>query len=141
MAEKTKSFSATGRRRTSVARVIITEGTGVVEINGLPFEEYLPTIPLQNELLAPFQAVKLVNKFDVKVVAKGGGIKGQAGAIKLGVARALILFNPELRGELKEAGLLRRDPRMKERKKPGQPGADRVKALNTFWLKEDIRAC
>ncbi len=123
MAEKTKSFSATGRRRTSVARVIITEGTGVVEINGLPFEEYLPTIPLQNELLASFQAVKLVNKFDVKVVAKGGGIKGQAGAIKLGVARSLILFNPELRGELKEAGLLRRDPRMKERKKPGQPGA------------------
>ena len=123
MAEKTKSYSATGRRRTSVARVIITEGSGNMEINGLPFEEYLPTIPLQNELLAPFQAVKLINKFDVKVVAKGGGIKGQAGALKLGVARALILFDPELRGALKEAGLLRRDPRMKERKKAGQPGA------------------
>lgn len=123
MAETTKSFSATGRRRTSVARVIITEGSGNVEVNGLPFEEYLPTIPLQNELLAPFQAVKLINKFDVKIVARGGGIKGQAGAIKLGVARALILFDPELRGVLKEAGLLRRDPRMKERKKAGQPGA------------------
>jgi len=106
-----------------VARVIISEGTGNIEINGLSFEEYLPTIPLQNELLAPFQTVKLVNKFDVKVVAKGGGIKGQAGAIKLGVSRALILFDPELRGVLKEAGLLRRDPRMKERKKAGQPGA------------------
>ncbi len=123
MAETTKSYAATGRRRTSVARVVITEGTGKVEVNGLPFEEYLPTIPLQNELLAPFQTAKLVNKFDVKVIAKGGGIKGQAGAIKLGVARSLILFDAELRGELKEAGLLRRDPRMKERKKAGQPGA------------------
>jgi|GEM_PF-3864795 len=66
MATKTNSFSATGRRRTSVARVTITEGSGQIEINGLPFEEYLPTIPLQNELLAPFQAVKQMNKFDVK---------------------------------------------------------------------------
>jgi len=123
MATKTNSFSATGRRRTSVARVTITEGSGQIEINGLPFEEYLPTIPLQNELLAPFQAVKQMNKFDVKVTAKGGGINGQAGAMKLGVARSLILFDPELRGDLKEAGLLRRDPRMKERKKAGQPGA------------------
>jgi len=123
MSESTKSYSATGRRRTSVARVTISEGTGQVEVNGLPFEEYLPTIPLQNELLASFQAVNLVNKFDVKVYAKGGGIKGQAGAIKLGVARALILHDPELRPLLKDAGLLRRDPRMKERKKAGQPGA------------------
>ncbi len=123
MSESTKSYSATGRRRTSVARVTISEGTGQVEVNGLPFEEYLPTIPLQNELLASFQAVNLVNKFDVKVYVKGGGIKGQAGAIKLGVARALILHDPELRPLLKDAGLLRRDPRMKERKKAGQPGA------------------
>ena len=123
MSESTKSYSATGRRRTSVARVTISEGTGQVEVNGLPFEEYLPTIPLQNELLASFQAVNLVNKFDVKVYVKGDGIKGQAGAIKLGVARALILHDPELRPLLKDAGLLRRDPRMKERKKAGQPGA------------------
>lgn len=123
MATKTKSLSATGRRRTAVARVWLTEGTGQVEINGAPFEEYLPTIPLQNELLAPFQAVKLNNKFDVVVKSNGGGIKGQAGAIKLAVARALILHDPELRAPLKESGLLRRDPRMKERKKAGQPGA------------------
>lgn len=123
MATKTKAFSATGRRRTAVARVWLTEGSGQAEVNGLPFEEYLPTIPLQNELLAPFQATKLINKFDIKVKAKGGGIKGQAGAIKLAVSRALILNDPELRGALKEAGLLRRDPRMKERKKAGQPGA------------------
>ena len=123
MADKIKSYSATGRRRTAVARVWLTEGTGQIEINGLSFEEYLPTIPLQNELLAPFQAVKLINKFDIKIKSNGGGIKGQAGAIKLAISRALILFDPELRGALKEPGLLRRDPRMKERKKAGQPGA------------------
>lgn len=123
MATKTNTFCATGRRRTAVARVWLTEGTGQTEINGLPFEEYLPTIPLQNELLAPFQAVKLNNKFDLVIKSKGGGIKGQAGAIKLAVSRALILHDPELRSSLKEAGLLRRDPRMKERKKAGQPGA------------------
>ncbi len=123
MAEKTKTHSATGRRRTSVARVWLQEGTGEAEINGLPFEEYLPTLPLQNEFLAPFQVSKLVNKFDVQVKVKGGGVKGQAGAIKLALSRALILHDPELRGALKEAGLLRRDPRMKERKKAGQPGA------------------
>ncbi len=123
MAEKIKTYCATGRRRTAVARVWLTEGTGQAEINGLPFEEYLPTIPLQNELLAPFQATKLINKFDLKVKSSGGGIKGQAGAIKLAIARALILVDPELRPALKESGLLRRDPRMKERKKAGQPGA------------------
>lgn len=123
MAEKVKSYSATGRRRTAVARVWLTEGTGQIDINGNSFEDYLPTIPLQNELLAPFQAVNLVNKFDLKVKSSGGGIKGQAGAIKLAVSRALLLVDPELRGSLKEDGLLRRDPRMKERKKAGQPGA------------------
>lgn len=123
MTTQKKSLSATGRRRTSVARVWIKEGTGQTEINGVTFEEYLPTIPLQNELLAPFQVTKLTNKFDITVKAKGGGIKGQAGAIKLALSRALILHDAELRGDLKEAGLLRRDPRMKERKKAGQPGA------------------
>ena len=123
MATKTKSYCATGRRRTAVARVWLTEGTGQIEVNGLPFEEYLPTIPLQNEVIAPFQSVKLNNKFDLVVKAKGGGIKGQSGAIKLAVSRALILVDPELRPQLKEDGLLRRDPRMKERKKAGQPGA------------------
>ena len=117
------THSATGRRKTAVARVWLTEGTGQIIVNDRAFEDYFPTLPLQNDVLAPFQEVGLVNKFDVKVVVHGGGLLGQAGAIKLGVARSLILFDPELRGKLKTAGHLRRDPRMKERKKPGQPGA------------------
>ena len=117
------SHSATGRRKTAVARVWLTEGTGLITVNHRGFEEYFPTLPLQNDVLAPFQEVSLLKKFDLKVIVSGGGLLGQAGAIKLGVARALIIFDPELRGTLKTAGHLRRDPRMKERKKPGQPGA------------------
>jgi len=119
----TAVYSATGRRKTSVARVWIQEGTGQITINHKIFEEYLGTIPLQNAVLQPFQEAALVNKFDVKVVAKGGGIQGQVGAIRLAIARALTEFDGELRGGLKAAGLLRRDPRMKERKKYGRPGA------------------
>ncbi len=116
--------TATGRRKTAVARVWMTEGTGEIEINGLAFEEYFPTIQLQNEVLRPFQEVNLVNKFDLKVVVKGSGHQGQSGAIKLAVSRALLLVNEEeFRPILKAAGLLTRDSRMKERKKPGQPGA------------------
>ncbi len=123
MATAQLSHSATGRRKTSVARVWLTEGTGQITVNKRTFEEYFPTLPLQNDVLAPFQEVGLAKKFDMMVVVSGGGLLGQAGAIKLGVARSLILFDPELRGQLKAAGHLRRDPRMKERKKPGQPGA------------------
>ena len=117
------TINATGRRKTAVARVWLTEGTGLITVNHRGFEEYFPTLPLQNDVLAPFQEVSLLKKFDLKVIVSGGGLLGQAGAIKLGVARALIIFDPELRGTLKTAGHLRRDPRMKERKKPGQPGA------------------
>ncbi len=116
-------YAATGRRKTSVARVWVEEGTGQIIINHKIFEEYLGTIPLQNAVLQPFQEVGLVKKFDVKVVAKGGGIQGQVGAIRLAISRALTEFDPELRGKLKSASLLRRDPRMKERKKYGRPGA------------------
>ena len=123
MATALVSHSATGRRKTAVARVWLTEGTGLITVNHRGFEEYFPTLPLQNDVLAPFQEVSLLKKFDLKVIVSGGGLLGQAGAIKLGVARALIIFDPELRGTLKTAGHLRRDPRMKERKKPGQPGA------------------
>jgi small subunit ribosomal protein S9 len=123
MATAQVSHSATGRRKTAVARVWLTEGTGLITVNHRAFEEYFPTLPLQNDVLAPFQEVSLLKKFDLKVIVSGGGLLGQAGAIKLGVARALIMFDPELRGTLKTAGHLRRDPRMKERKKPGQPGA------------------
>ncbi|HCC19733.1 MAG TPA: 30S ribosomal protein S9 [Verrucomicrobiales bacterium] len=122
MSEAT-THCATGRRKTSVARVWITPGTGRITINNRPFEEYVPTVTLQNSLLEPFQRAKLTNKFDVKVVAKGGGMTGQVGAIRLGISRALCEHDEELRPALKEAGLMRRDPRQKERKKYGQPGA------------------
>jgi small subunit ribosomal protein S9 len=123
MAATETTWSATGRRKTSAARVWITEGTGKITVNERPFEEYFPTLPLENAVLAPFQATNLVNKFDVKVAVKGGGIGGQADAVKLAVARGLIQFDAELRPALKAEGLLRRDPRSKERKKAGQPGA------------------
>ena len=109
-------FTATGRRKTAVARVYLTEGSGVIEINGRTFEEYFATLPLQGEVLAPFQIANLMNKFDVRAVAKGGGLHGQAGAVKLAIARSLLQVDPELRPALKAAGLLRRDPRAKERK-------------------------
>ena len=124
MATATPSaFTATGRRKTAVARASLTEGTGKITVNGRTFDEYFPTMPLQNQVLAPFQTANLMNKFDVEVQVKGGGIPGQAGAIKLAIARSLTQFDAELRGELKAQGHLRRDPRMKERKKAGQPGA------------------
>jgi small subunit ribosomal protein S9 len=115
--------SATGRRKDAVAHVWITEGTGTITVNGRAFDDYLPTAELQNAVLQPFQQTNLVNKFDVKVVAGGGGIHGQAGAIRMAIARALTRHDVELRKQLKPAGMLRRDPRMKERKKPGRPGA------------------
>ena len=117
------TYSATGRRKTAVARIWLTEGQGKIVVNDRPFEEYFATMPLQNEVLAPFQTTNLMNKFDVKVIVAGGGIPGQAGAIKLAIARSLTQFDAELRGDLKAKGHLRRDPRMKERKKAGQPGA------------------
>lgn len=123
MAATETVYSATGRRKTAVARIWLTEGTGKITINDRPFEDYFPNLPNQNEVLAPFQVSNLLNKYDVKAIARGGGLVGQAGAIKLAVARAITMINAELRGDLKAAGHLRRDPRMKERKKPGQPGA------------------
>jgi len=118
-----ETFTATGRRKTAVARVWLTPGTGNITINEDPFEEALPTLTLQGEILEPLQITNLRNKFDIKSVTRGGGIHGQAGALKLAISRALIIADPELRPALKAAGLLRRDPRAKERKKPGQPGA------------------
>lgn len=121
MSEET--FTATGRRKTAVARVWLTAGTGQITVNNESFEEAFPTLTLQGQLLEPLQVTNLKNKFDVRVVSKSGGVHGQADAAKLAIARALILHDPELRPALKAAGLLRRDPRAKERKKPGQPGA------------------
>ena len=125
MSQATQTLSATGRRKTAVARVRLAEveSGGSITINGRPFEEYLPTLPLQNAVLAPLQQVNVLNRFNVTVTAKGGGLFGQADAIRMAVARALLHFDAELRKELKPHGFLRRDPRMKERKKSGQPGA------------------
>ena len=122
MSEAT-TYCATGRRKSSVARVWVTPGTGRIIVNDRPFEEYIPTVTLQNLVLEPFQKAKLVNKYDVKAILKGGGMSAQVGAIRLGISRALVEEDEELRPALKEAGLMRRDPRQKERKKYGQPGA------------------
>jgi small subunit ribosomal protein S9 len=122
MAE-TQEFIATGRRKTAVARIRMTPGSGKIEVNGKSFEDYFPTVPLQITLLAPLQLVKLTNAYDISVNTTGGGATGQAGATRLAIARALLQVDPNLRGTLKGEGLLRRDPRMKERKKSGQPGA------------------
>jgi small subunit ribosomal protein S9 len=122
MAE-TQEFIATGRRKTSVARIRMTPGNGKIDINGKSFEDYFPTVPLQNTVLQPLQVVKLTNSYDLSINTTGGGATGQAGAARLAISRALLLVDANLRGTLKAEGLLRRDPRMKERKKSGQPGA------------------
>ncbi len=119
----TTTNSATGRRKTAVARVWMTEGTGQIIINNRAFEDYLPTLELQNSILAPFQAAGLTNKFDLKVVVKGGGTHAQAIAIRHAISRSLTQVDPENRKVIKPLGFLTRDPRMKERKKSGQPGA------------------
>ena len=116
-------FIATGRRKTSVARIRMTAGSGKIDINGRNFEDYFPTAPLQNTVLQPLQSAKVVNTYDVSINASGGGVAGQAGAARLAISRALIQADANLRGGLKSEGLLRRDPRMKERKKSGRPGA------------------
>ena len=122
MAE-TQEFIATGRRKTAVARIRMTPGNGKIDINGKSFEDYFPTVPLQNTVLQPLQAVKLTNAYDISVNTTGGGATGQAGAARLAISRALLQVDANLRGTLKSEGLLSRDPRMKERKKSGQPGA------------------
>jgi small subunit ribosomal protein S9 len=115
----------TGRRKSSTARVRLIAGSGKVEINGRPLATYLPTEDLQNHALESIRSVNLLKDFDIQVLADGGGLNSQAGAIRHAVSRALIITDPALRAPLKKSGFLTRDPRMKERKKPGQPGARR----------------
>ena len=117
------SYNATGRRKTAVARVRLVLGTGKIEVNGKTFEEYFPTIALQNAVVAPLTLTKSNATFDVEVNATGGGLNGQAGAVRLGIARALLQVDIGHRPALKQEGYLTRDPRRKERKKSGQPGA------------------
>ncbi len=118
-----ETFAATGRRKSAVAQVRLARGTGKIDVNGRSLEEYFPTPSLQLTVLKPFEVTKTTNNFDVLVTARGGGPDGQAGAVRLGIARALLEFDAAMRPVLKEQGLLTRDPRMKERKKSGQPGA------------------
>lgn len=115
--------SATGRRKTAVARVHLREGHGQIMINGRPFDDYFPTQSLQNQVTLPLQLTATRQTFDIDVNTCGGGSTGQVGAVRLGIARALIAHNPEYRALLKPHGLLTRDSRAKERKKSGQPGA------------------
>jgi small subunit ribosomal protein S9 len=119
----TQEFIATGRRKTSVARIRMTAGNGKIDINGKSFEDYFPTVSLQNTVLQPLQVAKVTNSYNLLINTAGGGPTGQAGAVRLAISRALLQVDGELRGTLKAEGLLRRDPRMKERKKSGQPGA------------------
>jgi small subunit ribosomal protein S9 len=114
---------ATGRRKTAIARVHLREGAGEITVNDRPFEEYFPTLALQNQVVLPLTLTNSRQSFSFFIRAHGGGISGQAGAVRLGIARALIVNNPETRPTLKAAGMLTRDARKKERNKPGRPGA------------------
>lgn len=116
---------ATGRRKTSVARVRLIPGSGKIEINGHSLEKHLPTEELQTQALQSIRHVNRQKEFDIFILLSGGGLNSQAGAIRHAISRALIKADTELRGTLKKAGFLTRDPRMRERKKPGQPGARR----------------
>jgi len=116
-------YGATGRRKSSVARVNLTPGKGTIRVNKRPFENYFPRETDQITILEPLKLTNTLGKFDIDVKVVGGGSTGQAGAFRLGLSRALVLCDPENRPLLKKAILLRRDPRMKERQKPGQKGA------------------
>jgi len=119
----TKEFLGTGRRKTAVARVRLASGSGKITVNGRPFETYFPGDGLRTTALQPLVATENAAKYDVRISVEGGGPNGQAGAVRHGIARALLLVDAALRPTLKAAGLLTRDPRMRERKKYGQPGA------------------
>ncbi len=114
---------ATGRRKTSIAQIRLREGNGNFKVNGKEFTDYFPSLSMQNTILRPLEIASAVQRFDVEAKASGGGIAGQAGALRLAISRALVQSDQTLRSSLREEGLLTRDPRMKERKKSGQPGA------------------
>ncbi len=118
-----KQKNAVGRRKEAVTRVFLNRGEGNITVNDKDYKAYFPLVYLQNQVEQPFKTIEAAEKFDVKINATGGGLKGQAEAAKLGIARALLEVNPELRPALKAAGLLKRDPRSVERKKPGKKKA------------------
>ncbi|MFN5416250.1 MAG: 30S ribosomal protein S9 [Flavobacteriia bacterium] len=112
-----------GRRKTSVARVYLQKGSGAVTVNNKDYKEFFPVAMLQSKIQQPFNLTETVGQYDVKVNVMGGGINGQAEAIRLGISRALVKVSEEMKPALKAEGLMTRDPRMVERKKPGQPKA------------------
>jgi small subunit ribosomal protein S9 len=123
VAKQVHEYSATGRRKTSVARVRIAQGDGKVKINGRDIQDFFKLDTLRNAVTLPFRVTETNSKFDVVALVSGGGPSGQSGALRHGISRALVLADINLKPALKAAGLLTRDPRMKERKKSGQPGA------------------
>lgn len=122
MAEQTE-YIGTGRRKSAVARVILRPGKGNITVNKKKFEDYFTIPSSRGYILQPLKLTNLESDFDILVTVKGGGHKGQAGALRLGIARALLQYNSDLRSDLKHSSMLVRDARVKERNKPGQPGA------------------
>jgi Ribosomal protein S9 len=120
-----KQTTGVGRRKEAVARVFITKGDGKITVNDKDYKQYFSLVYLQNQIERPFKTIDAAGKFDVKINAVGGGIKGQAEAAMLGISRVLVELNPEFRPALKAAGLLKRDPRSVERKKFGHKKARR----------------
>ena len=119
----TENITASGRRKTAVASIRMQPGTGNIKVNGKDFIDYFPSLSMQNTILRPLEIANAVHGFDIDVKASGGGINGQAGALRLALSRALLQSDENLRVPLRAEGLVTRDPRMKERKKPGQRGA------------------
>lgn len=126
MAKDLVQYLGTGRRKSSVARIILTPGTGKFVVNGRAFEEYIPSAATRLDVLQPLELTENTGKFDVRANVNGGGLTGQAGAIRLGITRALMEVNEDLRKVLKPAGLVTRDPRVKERYKYGLKKARRA---------------
>jgi len=120
-----KQKNSVGRRKEAVTRVFITRGTGNITVNDKDFKQYFSLVYLQNQVVRPLKTIEAADKFDIKINAAGGGVKGQAEAAMLGIARVLVELNPEYRPALKAAGLLKRDPRSVERKKFGKKKARR----------------
>lgn len=121
--DKDNTYYATGKRKTSVARTWLTPGGGQIKVNNQSIDDYFYVPSARATVLSPLMLTQTKDNFDIRVQVSGGGFTGQAGAVRHGITRALILYNPDFRSTLKKAGFVRRDPRVKERKKYGQKGA------------------
>ena len=121
--EQENTYYATGRRKTAIARTWIKPGSGEIVINNRPVKEYFPIETIRTDMIQPFKITNTFGSYDVKATVVGGGVAGQADAVRHGITRALVIVNPDFRLALKRAGFIKRDPRVKERKKYGQKGA------------------